>query len=181
MEEKTLDKVVRAKEQYIEKIADHIRAFGIPPTVGRVLGIIYINHRPMTLDELSQATGMSKTRMSQVVREMVDMNIAEKVFEKGVRKDLYNVGLDFYDTFVTIFTSNLQKIIHRNKFFEKKFARELAELKDNEELPPEMEKQLNHFLNELFNLAEYYDWLSRLVDFFESGKIFEYVPKKKQG
>ncbi|GER67570.1 HTH-type transcriptional repressor OpcR [Weizmannia acidilactici] len=180
MEEKTLDMVAQAKEQYIEKIADHIRAFGIPPTVGRVLGIIYMNRRPMTLDELSKATGMSKTRMSQVVREMVDMNIAEKVFEKGVRKDLYNVDMDFYDTFVAIFTSSWRKIISRNKYFEKKFARELAQMKEKEELSPEEEKQLNEFLKELGKWAEYYEWLTRLVDFFESGKIFEYVPKQKR-
>lgn len=42
----------------------------MPSTVGRVLGIIYMNRKPMTLTELSEAAGMSKTRMSQVVRDM---------------------------------------------------------------------------------------------------------------
>ncbi len=60
-----------------------------------------MNRKPMTLNELSEATGMSKTRMSQVVREMTDANLAEKVFEKGVRKDLYDVERDYYQTFIS--------------------------------------------------------------------------------
>lgn len=59
-----------------------MRTFGVSETIGRVLGVIYMNREPMTLDQLSEATGMSKMRMSQVVREMIELNIAEKVFKK---------------------------------------------------------------------------------------------------
>ncbi|PKR85681.1 GbsR/MarR family transcriptional regulator [Heyndrickxia camelliae] len=177
MDEKALEKVTQVKEQYIEKIADNMRAYGVSSTVGRILGIIYMNRKPMTLDELSNETGMSKTRMSQVVREMVELNIAEKVFEKGVRKDIYDVEDDYYDTFITIFTSNWRKTINRNKMFEKKVIRELNELKEGEELSPEMEEQVNELLLEMKKWADYYNWLTRLVDFFESNEIFKYVPK----
>ncbi len=66
----------------LKKIADNMRTFGVSETIGRVLGVIYMNREPMTLDQLSEATGMSKMRMSQVVREMIELNIAEKVFKK---------------------------------------------------------------------------------------------------
>ncbi|WKB34639.1 GbsR/MarR family transcriptional regulator [Terrilactibacillus sp. S3-3] len=163
----------------IEKMADSMRAYGISPTVGRVLGIIYMNHKPMTLDELSEATGMSKTRMSQVVREMVDINIAEKVFEKGVRKDLYDVATDYYDMFISIFTSNWRKTINRNKMFGKKWVRELMLIKESEDIPHDMENKIQELLQEIKVRANYYEWLSRLADFFESGEIFEHVPKRK--
>lgn len=177
MEDKSLKMINQAKEQYIEKIADNMRTYGVSTTVGRVLGIIYMNRKPMTLDELSMATGMSKTRMSQVVREMLDINIAEKVFEKGVRKDIYDVESDYYETFISIFTSNWRKTINRNKIFEKKLSRELVELKANDELPEELEEQVNDLLKEMKIWSDYYQWLTRLVDFFESGEIFEHVPK----
>ena len=176
MEEKHLRVIDQAKEQYIEKIADNMKTYGVSPTVGRILGIIYMNRKPMTLDELSTATGMSKTRMSQVVREMLDINIAEKVFEKGVRKDIYDVETDYYETFISIFTSNWRKTINRNKIFEKKLTRELLMLKDNEELSQEAEDQINELLKEMKIWSDYYQWLTRLVDFFESGEIFEHVP-----
>ncbi|GIN84504.1 HTH-type transcriptional repressor OpcR [Heyndrickxia sporothermodurans] len=176
-EDKSLKMINQAKEQYIEKIADNMRTYGVSTTVGRVLGIIYMNRKPMTLDELSVATGMSKTRMSQVVREMLDINIAEKVFEKGVRKDIYDVETDYYESFISIFTSNWRKTINRNKIFEKKMTRELMELKANDELPMETEEQINDLLKEMKIWSDYYNWLTRLVDFFESGEIFEHVPK----
>ncbi len=120
---------------------------------------------------------MSKTRMSQVVREMVDLNIAEKVFEKGVRKDLYNVEQDYYQTFVSLFTSNWQKTIQKNKMFEKKMSAELQTFRENEPLNEEMEQKINVLLKETKEWLDYYQWLARLVEFFDSGEIFKHVPK----
>ncbi|MED4073018.1 GbsR/MarR family transcriptional regulator [Priestia endophytica] len=175
--ENSFKKIEQMEEQFVEKIADNMHTYGVSTTVGRVLGIIYINRKPMTLDELSVATGMSKTRMSQVVREMLDFNIAEKVFEKGVRKDLYNVERDYYQTFISLFTSNWRKVINKNKMFEKKLKQEIVELMENDELPQETEQKINELLKETKEWLDYYQWLSRLVEFFESGEIFKHVPK----
>nr|WP_040365706.1 GbsR/MarR family transcriptional regulator [Priestia filamentosa] len=175
--ENSFKKIEQMEEQFVEKIADNMHTYGVSTTVGRVLGIIYMNRKPMTLDELSAATGMSKTRMSQVVREMLDFNIAEKVFEKGVRKDLYNVERDYYQTFISLFTSNWRKVINKNKMFEKKLKQEIVELMENDEFPQETEQKINELLKETKEWLDYYQWLSRLVEFFESGEIFKHVPK----
>lgn len=175
--ENSFKKIEQMEEQFVEKIADNMHTYGVSTTVGRVLGIIYMNRKPMTLDELSAATGMSKTRMSQVVREMLDFNIAEKVFEKGVRKDLYNVERDYYQTFISLFTSNWRKVINKNKMFEKKLKQEIVDLMENDEFPQETEQKINELLKETKEWLDYYQWLSRLVEFFESGEIFKHVPK----
>ncbi|WP_257350841.1 GbsR/MarR family transcriptional regulator [Pseudalkalibacillus decolorationis] len=177
MEGKTFDKLRKAEDQFVEKIADNMQTFGVSSTVGRVLGTIYMNREPMTLDELSENLGMSKTRMSQVVREMLDLNIAEKVFERGVRKDLYNVERDYYQTFISLFTSNWHKAINKSKMFEQKLHRELVDLQEDEMVNEEMEQKINELLIETKEWVEYYHWISRLIDFFESGEIFEHVPK----
>ncbi|KAB2334565.1 GbsR/MarR family transcriptional regulator [Cytobacillus depressus] len=177
MVEKSLLKIKHIEDQFIEKIAENMHAYGVSSTVGRVLGIIYINRKPMTLDELSAETGMSKTRMSQVVREMVDLNIADKVFEKGVRKDLYNVEQDYYQTFISLFTSNWRKTINRNKSFEKKLSVELNDILENSVIDDETEQKINTLLKETKEWLDYYQWLSRLVEFFDSGEIFKHVPK----
>ncbi|MBS4212886.1 GbsR/MarR family transcriptional regulator [Neobacillus rhizophilus] len=177
MDEEPLEKINHIQEQFVEKIADNMQTFGVSATVGRVLGIIYMNRRPMTLDELSEETGMSKTRMSQVVREMVDLNIADKVFEKGVRKDLYNVEQDYYQTFVSLFTSNWRKAIQKNKMFEKKMSAELKSILEHGTIDEELEQKINVLLKETKEWLDYYYWLARLVEFFDSGEIFKYVPK----
>lgn len=169
------------KTEFVEKITDNMHSFGVSTTVGRVLGIIYMERKPMTLDELSAETGMSKTRMSQVVREMIDLNIAERVFRKGVRKDLYQVEQDYYQTFVSLFTSTWHKAINKNKHFEQKLESKLEALQNENTLSDAAEQEVNGILVEIRDWMDYYDWIRRLIDFFESGEVFKHVPKNRPG
>ncbi|MFN2744320.1 MULTISPECIES: GbsR/MarR family transcriptional regulator [Bacillus] len=177
MEENVLKTIKQAEEYFIEKIAENMNTYAISSTVGRVLGIIYMNRKPMTLNELSDATGMSKTRMSQVVREMLDLNIAEKVFEKGVRKDLYDVEQDYYQTFISLFAANWSKVVKKNRMIGKKIRKELLEALEEEHISPETEEKINDLLKETKQWLDYYQWLDNLIEFFESEDIFKYVPK----
>lgn len=179
VEEKPFEQTKKIEEQFVEKIAENMHTFGISTTVGRVLGTIYMNRKPMTLDELSESIGMSKTRMSQVVREMLDLNIAEKVFEKGVRKDMYNVERDYYQTFISLFTSNWRKAINKSKMFEQKLQRELDKIGNDGTLDKEAEEKVNELLKETRIWLDYYDWIDRLTEFFESGEVFKHVPIHK--
>ncbi|WP_100012120.1 GbsR/MarR family transcriptional regulator [Lentibacillus sediminis] len=171
------EKIEDVETQFVEKITDNMNAFGAPTSVGRVLGIIYMNREPMTLDELAAETGMSKTRMSQIVREMIDMNIAERVFKKGIRKDLYQVEGDYYQTFISLFTSTWKRAINRSRNFEERVKKQIDELQQ-QDLTKENEQTINELLAELHEWSEYYDWIRRVNDFFESGEIFKHVPKK---
>lgn len=169
------------EHQFVEKIADNMRTFGVSETIGRVLGVIYMNREPMTLDQLSEATGMSKMRMSQVVREMIELNIAEKVFKKGVRKDLINVERDYYQTFIALFTSSWRKSVSKGRMFEQHLRQQLQSINENrphdEKLDDISEEKMNELLKEIKLWFDYYNWISRLIEFFESGEIFKYVPK----
>ncbi|KAA6475110.1 GbsR/MarR family transcriptional regulator [Bacillus swezeyi] len=177
MEENVLKMIEQAEEHFIEKIAENMNTYGISSTVGRVLGIIYMNRKPMTLNELSEATGMSKTRMSQVVREMLDLNIAEKVFEKGVRKDLYDVEQDYYQTFISLFTANWSKVVKKNRMIGKKIRKELLEALEKEPLSAETEEKINDLLEETKQWLDYCKWLDNLIAFLESEDVFKHVPK----
>ncbi len=178
MNEVVKQKVQHIEERLIDEMAETVRLFGIPATVGRVLRIIYMNRAPMTLDELSEATGMSKTRMSQVVREMTELNIAYKVYERGVRKDIYNVDQDYYQTFISLFSSSWQNRIKQNRRSGKIFQQELKSVLDNGQLDEETANKVKDLLQEIEKWLEYHDWLDRFIDFLDSGDIFKYVPKK---
>ncbi|MGX9932926.1 GbsR/MarR family transcriptional regulator [Virgibacillus salarius] len=173
--------IVEIQSHFVEKIADNMQSFGVSTTVGRVLGIIYMQGKPMTLDELSAETGMSKTRMSQVVREMIDLNIAERAFKKGVRKDLYQVEQDYYQTFTPLFTSTWHNAINKHIHFEQKLKEKLHDLNHVEKLPDTNEQLITEITIELKAWMDYYDWIKRLISFFESGEIFQHVPKKQAG
>lgn len=175
------ERIDDVKTQFIEKITDNMNAFGVSTSIGRVLGIIYMNREPMTLDELSEETGMSKTRMSQVVREMIDLNIAERVFKKGVRKDLFRVEEDYYQTFILLFTSTWKRAIQRSSSFEQRMMKQMNQLQATSGLTEEDELALNELLKEMKEWMDYYDWIHRVTEFFESGEIFKHVPKKERG
>ena len=181
MEENNKDSIQEIKKQFIDKIADNMSSFGVSTSVGRVLGIIYMQGEPMTLDELSEETGMSKTRMSQVVREMIDLNIAERVFRKGVRKDLYQVEQDYYQTFTSLFTATWQKAVHKSRHFESRLQDKMEQVQEASDLTEADKENMANIQMEITEWSEYFDWIRRLTAFFDSGEIFKYVPKKNQG
>lgn len=171
------NQIEKLENQVVEKIADNVYTFGVSKTVGRVFGIISLNRDPMTLEQLSEAMGMSKMRMSQVVREMIELNLAEKVFMKGVRKDLVKVENDYYQTFIALFTANWRKTISKSRLHEHSLYKKLLHLSEEGVLNAELEAQLDNLLVEIKGSLDYLDWISRLIEFFESGEIFKHVPK----
>src|SRR5699024_7712314 len=117
---------------------------------------------------------MSKMRMSQVVREMVELDIADKVRRKGDRKDYIQVENDYYQTFISLFTSNWQREVRKSRAFGQRFIKDIHQTEvskssqqEKEELDQEMEEWQN-----------YYEWIDRVVEFFESEDIFIYILKK---
>jgi DNA-binding transcriptional regulator GbsR (MarR family) len=161
----------------IEQITANMKAYGVPSTVGRLMGTIYYNRKPMSLDEMTEELGMSKTRMSQAVRELTELNLTEKVYEKGVRKDIYTVEQDYYQTFISLFNSNWRKVINMNQMFQLKITAELNEIIEDESTDEETKEKAKLYLQETNEIHNFYDWLSRLVNFFQTHEVFKHVPK----
>lgn len=169
-------KIELIKNRIIEQVAENMKSYGHSGTIGKVLAIIHYENKPMNLDELSEKTGMSKTRMSQVLRQMSDLNIAEKVFVPGSRKDTYIVEQDYYQTFLTLLVHNWNSLVERNTHIENRLLRDLSHI-INEESSTETEKQIAQELYEDSKASlQYFDWIRRLALLFESKEIFDYVP-----
>ncbi|CQR47098.1 HTH-type transcriptional repressor OpcR [Paraliobacillus sp. PM-2] len=173
------DRLDLVKNRIIEQIAENMKSYGFPGTIGRVIAIIYYEGRALDLDELAEKTGMSKTRMSQVLREMSHLNIAEKVFVKGSRKDYYTVENDYYQTFISLFTSNWKEVVARNKKIEHRIMHDLEAIINDAEASGELKEEAKQYMIDSQRSIEYYNWIDRLVDFFESHEIFKHVPKKE--
>ncbi|RKD69724.1 DNA-binding transcriptional regulator GbsR (MarR family) [Sinobaca qinghaiensis] len=175
-EAELLSQLSETERQIGDRISDNMSTFGVSSTIGRLLGIIYMNREPMTLDDLAEATGMSKTRMSQVMREMIALNIAEKEHIKGSRKEHYNVENDYVQTFISLFTTNWREVISKNRMFAKKLQQEINEIEKANNGSYEVKAKVEELRKELSKWVAYYNWINNLVEFFESGAIFESVP-----
>ncbi|RFB18161.1 GbsR/MarR family transcriptional regulator [Bacillus sp. HNG] len=172
------DKLEKARERVIDAIAQNMNLYGVTPSVGRLWGLMYFQDEPMTLDDMKQELGMSKTSMSTSVRNLVELKMVDKVWKKGIRKDLYEVEEDWYQTFIDFFTIKWRSGISMNVSAIQKSLSDLKELIKDEQVSNEIKVEAESDILKLNKALEYYFWLNRLVDSFESHEIFTFVPKK---
>lgn len=173
-----IDKLEKARERVIDAIAQNMNLYGVTPSVGRLWGLMYFHDDPMTLDEMKQELGMSKTSMSTSVRNLMELKMVDKVWKKGIRKDLYQVEEDWYQTFIDFFTIKWRNGISMNVSAIQKSLNELQELMEDEHISTDIKEEAKNDIVKLKNALEYYFWLDRLVDSFESHEIFNFIPKE---
>lgn len=172
------DKLNQARERVIKAISQNLNLYGITPSVGRLWGLLYFQNEPMTLDEMKIELGMSKTSMSTSVRNLTDLNMVNKVWKKGVRKDLYEAEEDWHQNFIDLFSIKWRHAISTNVAAIEKSLNELQQLLEDPDVTDELLVEINSDIEKLNKALEYYNWIDRLIDSFESHDIFEFIPKK---
>ncbi|MCS1350698.1 choline uptake/conversion transcriptional regulator CudC [Mechercharimyces sp. CAU 1602] len=169
-------KLEEARRDYIESLAETMEMYGLSPSMGRLYGTMFLQEEPMTLDEMCHLTGMSKTSMSTGVRALSSLKLVHKKWRKGVRKDLYEAEYDQMRSFVDFFCQLWEKEIQLNDKAIQETESHLAELLADDELASEDRIRAKKNLEKIQHSKEYYAWLRHLVDAFESGDIFEFIP-----
>lgn len=171
--------IQKARDRVIEALAKNMDLYGITLSVGHLYGTMLFQDKPMTLDEMGEAMGMSKTSMSTGVRQLLELKMVNKVWIKGARKDHYEVEQDWYQNFIDYFSTKWRKAIDLNVQVLRRSKNELLGLQEKADLPAELRKVVLTDLEKLQHALDYYDWLSRLIDLLESHEIFQYVPRKQ--
>ncbi len=171
---KPLDDV---NDKIIQQVTDNMEFYGFPGTIGHIMAVVFYNSEKMSLDEITERTGMSKTRMSQVLRKMVQLNIARRVYVKGSRKDYYTIESDYYNTFSALYTSNWRELVIRNQKIHEELINELEAIIDDEKTTVEERDEAHAYLDDTYDAIAYFEWMDNLIDFFDSGEIFKHVPK----
>lgn len=173
------DLLYEIRQRVIQSVAKNMDLFGVTPSVGRLYGTMYFHGQPMTLDEMRDELGMSKTSMSTGVRSLQEIHMVYQTWKKGVRKDLYQAEEDWYKTFIELFTTKWRKAIEINSK-EVSHAKGLLEHLWQNTHDENLKRIVAEDLEKLQHASEYYDWLSRLVESFETGEIFKFIPKKSE-
>jgi DNA-binding transcriptional regulator GbsR (MarR family) len=166
-----------ARKRVIESIGKNMDLYGVTLSIGHLYGTMFFQQDPMTLDEMGEAMGMSKTSMSTGVRTLIDLKMVNKVWGKGSRKDLYEVEQDWYQTFTDFFTVKWRKSMEMNLSSLRKSLSELEQLADQYKDQQALQSILSADMEKLKEAVGYYVWLGRLIDTFESGEIYKLVPK----
>ena len=169
--------VEKARNRVIEAIGQNMDLYGMTHSTGHLYGLLFFSDHPMTLDEMGKEMEMSKTSMSTGVRTLVDMKMVHKVWEKGKRKDLYEVEADWYQTFADYFSLEWRKAVEMNLLAIRRSMRELEGLMNEHPDDDTLAVIVRRDLTKMHEAEAYYHWLERLIETFETGQIFDFVPK----
>ncbi|GGJ92323.1 putative HTH-type transcriptional regulator YvaV [Lentibacillus kapialis] len=167
-------------EKFIQVMAKNMNLYGLTPSVGRLYGVLYFSEAPMTLDDMRDALEMSKTSMSTGVRALSDMKMVESTFKRGIRKDLYESEEDWYKSFTSLFANRWKHYTETNIEEAEEAIFELKSIKDEASDQP-LKNKIDRDIERLTYARDYYKWLMQFIHMVESGKIFEYIPKKMPG
>ncbi|WP_404331625.1 GbsR/MarR family transcriptional regulator [Mesobacillus maritimus] len=170
----------KSRTSVIEAISQNMNLYGVTPSAGRLYALLFFSDKPLTLDEMKEDLGMSKTSMSNAVRTLLDLNMVEKVWIKGVRRNLYVVKEDRYQPFFDYFTTKWRTAITMNTSMIEKSIATLQELLAHPETTEETRKLAHCVIKKLDNWLDYYGWLNRLIDSFETKDILNFIPIEKR-
>jgi DNA-binding transcriptional regulator GbsR (MarR family) len=170
----------RTRTMVIDTISQNMNLYGITPSAGRLYGLLFFSDKPLTLDEMKEELGMSKTSMSNSIKSLLDLNMVEKVWVKGARRDLYTIKEDWYQCFFDFFKIKWRTAIMMNSSAMEKSIAKLNELIADPNTTEEIREHAITDIDKLKERLEYYEWQNRLFDTFQTKEILKFVPIEKK-
>ncbi|AXI08710.1 transcriptional regulator [Oceanobacillus zhaokaii] len=90
-------------DKIIIEFSKTIEMFGLTTLEARLFIYLYLSEEALTLDEMSEALGKSKTSMSTNIRSLLELNLVTRVWKKGIRKDLYEANSQLFKAFMNTY------------------------------------------------------------------------------
>lgn len=100
-----------ARDKFIEGISRMGDAFGLNRFVIQLYVFLYLSDKPLSLDEIAEALGVSKGNVSINIRELERWGAVRNIWIKGSRKDYYEAESDVKKVFLNKFKSAIEKRI----------------------------------------------------------------------
>lgn len=125
-----------------------IEQFGLSSVEAQLFAYLYLSDTALTLDEMSEAIGKSKTSMSTSIRSLADLNLVSRVWRKGVRKDLYQANNQLFKTFINSYSNKwIDATNHQKDTLESiKFNLEPKEKEETSDNSPTIDERLDDIL-----------------------------------
>lgn len=78
-------------QQFIDSMGVYFEKYGISRTGGRMLGLLIVAERELSLEEIASALGVSRASVSTNVRMLMLFGMAQLVTRPGDRRDYYRL------------------------------------------------------------------------------------------
>jgi DNA-binding MarR family transcriptional regulator len=83
--------------QFVESLGLYFEKYGLPRIGGRMLGLLIIADRPLSLDDIAHTLHVSRASVSTNIRLIVASGLAEPFTVPGDRRDYYRFGPDTWE------------------------------------------------------------------------------------
>lgn len=75
--------------QFVENIGMIMERYGLPRIGGRIMGLMMLDDKPLSLDDIAQLLGVSRASVSTNLRLSEMAGLAKRVARPGDRRDYY--------------------------------------------------------------------------------------------
>jgi DNA-binding transcriptional ArsR family regulator len=83
--------------RFIDRVASLFEYDGLPPIAGRIFALLLVSEDALSLDQLSEALGVSKASASTNARLLARFGLIEPVRRSGSRRDYYRTVDDLFE------------------------------------------------------------------------------------
>lgn len=83
--------------EFIESMGVYFERFALSRIGGRILGLLLITDRALSLDDMAKALRVSRASISTNMRLLTASSLAEQVSFPGDRRDYYRFGADLWE------------------------------------------------------------------------------------
>lgn len=102
----------QSTRDFIEKMGLMFEHAGSTRTHGRMMGLMLVTDKPLSLDEMSERLQVSKASLSTNARLAVQIGMAQRVSRPGDRKDYYQMTPASFESMVVHRLQAIDEFIH---------------------------------------------------------------------
>lgn len=99
--------------EWVEWIGRLCQRLGLPRSTGQIYGLLYLSPKPLSLDDIASALGISKASASTGTRQLVALHGLKQVWIQGDRRDHFEVEADLREVLRTNYKEVLRPKLDR--------------------------------------------------------------------
>ncbi len=97
-------------QAFVESMGVYFERFALPRIGGRLLGLLLVADRPLSLDDLASILSVSRASVSTNMRLILAIGWADLVTQRGDRKDYYQFTHDAWERSILIDMESIQSL-----------------------------------------------------------------------
>lgn len=97
-------------EEFVERVGRFFEGDGAPRTSGRMLGLLLLASKELSIDEIADRLKVSRASVSTNARQLEGYRVVERVSHMGDRRDFYRIAADLERTLLRHRMERLAKV-----------------------------------------------------------------------